>query len=61
MRVNHLISETAFPRTYLIAGLYFYQGGGKQGKLKKKKTNGFTEILYRRIKPMTSAQPQMPR
>lgn len=37
MRVNHLISETAFPRTYLIAGLYFYQGGGKQGKLKKKK------------------------
>lgn len=33
---NHLISETAFPRTYLTVELYFY-GGGKQIKLKNNK------------------------
>ena len=46
MRVNHLISETAFPRTYLTAELYFYERGGKQIKLKNKtKKKGFTEIF----------------
>lgn len=45
MRANHLISEIAFPRTYLVAGLYFIKEGEAGKAQRKKQTNKQTDLL----------------